>query len=286
MSIRLAYPEEVEFYFNVLYPAQDKILKVINKEFGNALYLTGGTALSRFYFEHRLSEDLDLFTADEKVSLVVPVLVKLIENLGYKVEVESSHLTSGRLFVKLNSESYLKIDLVREPSLGEIVEVKGIYIDSLLNIGVNKITAFEDRAELKDVIDLYFLLTEEGLSLEQLFELADKKRKPVAYESLLAINSFGLTGSVLMLKEIPYKRWKDFLETLKQGAESNVKKKVQELKGKEESIIRALLWDFPPEKRKLTKENIIIIMRRMRKLSYPKRILLDRLIQNELRNQL
>ena len=138
MNVRIAFPEEIEFYFKVLYPVQDKILRVVSEEFGNAFYLTGGTALSRFYFEHRLSEDLDLFTANEKISLVVPILAKLIEDLGHKVEVETSSMVFGRLFVKLKRDSYLKIDLVRELPVGGIKEEKGFCIDSLLNIGVTK----------------------------------------------------------------------------------------------------------------------------------------------------
>jgi len=280
VNVRIALPEEIEFYFRVLYPAQDKILEIVSEEFGNAFYLTGGTALSRFYFEHRLSEDLDFFTANEKISLVIPILVKLIENSGYKVEVETSSTVFGRLFVKPERDSYLKIDLVKEPSLGGIKKEKGFWIDSLLNIGVNKITAFEDRAELKDVIDLYFLLTEGELSLDQLFELADRKRKPVPYENLLAINTFGLSGSVLMMREISNENLIGFLETLKQQVEKNVKKKVQELKGKEERIVQTLLWDFPPEKRKLDRESAIILKRRLKGLSYPKRVLLEEFIKN------
>jgi len=43
----------------VLYPAQDLILSLCSEY--KYLYLTGGTALARFYLNHRLSEDLDFF---------------------------------------------------------------------------------------------------------------------------------------------------------------------------------------------------------------------------------
>ena len=68
MNLKPATPEEIEFYEKVLYPAQDKILNAIGEVFGDAFYLTGGTALSRFYFHHRLSEDLDLFTETENMN--------------------------------------------------------------------------------------------------------------------------------------------------------------------------------------------------------------------------
>ena len=43
-----------------LYALQDKVLKIIFTE-ETPFYLTGGTALHRFYCEHRYSDDLDLF---------------------------------------------------------------------------------------------------------------------------------------------------------------------------------------------------------------------------------
>ena len=44
----------------------------------------------------------------------------------------------------------------------------------------------------KDIIDLFFIT--QRLPLARLFELADVKRVPVAYENLLAIPAQGLAG--------------------------------------------------------------------------------------------
>ena len=52
------------FYFHHLYPFQDQVLKIlipIDMKF----YLTGGTALSRGYLNHRFSDDLDFFVNDD-----------------------------------------------------------------------------------------------------------------------------------------------------------------------------------------------------------------------------
>lgn len=46
------------FYTNILYPLQDKVLKIIERA-NSPFYLTGGTALSRFYYPIRFSDDLD-----------------------------------------------------------------------------------------------------------------------------------------------------------------------------------------------------------------------------------
>jgi len=56
-------------YFNLLYPLQDEVLRVL-KRLETGLYLTGGTAASRGYLNHRLSDDLaDLRRLGEKLIL-------------------------------------------------------------------------------------------------------------------------------------------------------------------------------------------------------------------------
>jgi len=62
---RKATPAELDFYRTKLYPLQDRVFEVASL-YEDAIYLTGGTALARFFFDHRLSEDLDFFT------LIVP----------------------------------------------------------------------------------------------------------------------------------------------------------------------------------------------------------------------
>ena len=54
-----------KYYQNLLYPLQDKFLAFFSEYNNEKFYLTGGTALSRFYFQHRYSEDLDFFSAKE-----------------------------------------------------------------------------------------------------------------------------------------------------------------------------------------------------------------------------
>lgn len=57
--------QHTQFYIDSLYPSQNRILKIINA-FSNPFYLTGGTALSRGYLNHRYSDDLDFFANDIK----------------------------------------------------------------------------------------------------------------------------------------------------------------------------------------------------------------------------
>ena len=55
---------EKDYYFKKLYPLQDKIFQVLNK-LDTDFYLTGGTAASRGYLNHRFSDDLDFFVNDD-----------------------------------------------------------------------------------------------------------------------------------------------------------------------------------------------------------------------------
>mgnify|MGYP001574549045 CR=1 FL=1 len=56
-------PLPKEYYFNKLYPLQDAVLTVI-ATCATDFYLTGGTALSRWYLHHRFSDDLYFFVND------------------------------------------------------------------------------------------------------------------------------------------------------------------------------------------------------------------------------
>lgn len=47
-----------------LYKFQDKVFEALEGNCGS-FYLTGGTALSRYYLNHRYSEDLDFFVNDD-----------------------------------------------------------------------------------------------------------------------------------------------------------------------------------------------------------------------------
>ena len=79
---------EIENYQS-LYHLQDKVLLLVSK-LDNEFYLTGGTALHRFYYNHRYSDDLDFFVTNgqnfnEDVAEVIEQLKEesydVVENL-------------------------------------------------------------------------------------------------------------------------------------------------------------------------------------------------------------
>jgi len=56
--IRVASEEEIRKYKEEIIPFQNRVFEAL-APLGKTLYLTGGTALARFYYNHKISEDLD-----------------------------------------------------------------------------------------------------------------------------------------------------------------------------------------------------------------------------------
>lgn len=132
-----------------------------NQTLPSIFYLTGGTALSEFYLQHRYSDDLDFFTADEFPDIGVE---KFIETLKFKLNAEFvsyKKLYDRRIFIfQFENKLELKIEFSLYPfkQIKQPQNFEGVLIDSLEDIATNKLMAMIDRNEPKDFFDLYFLL--------------------------------------------------------------------------------------------------------------------------------
>ncbi|MDR0854113.1 MAG: nucleotidyl transferase AbiEii/AbiGii toxin family protein [Clostridiales Family XIII bacterium] len=149
-----------EYYEEILYPLQNGVLNVV-RDLDVPFYLTGGTALSRGYFAHRYSDDLDFFTNNdenfhENVNLV---LAKLKEN-GFEWDADSG-LIRSETFASLGlshseTDALLKIDFVNDvvPHYGDFV-CSDIFprLDNVRNILSNKLGAVF-RFSGKDIADI------------------------------------------------------------------------------------------------------------------------------------
>jgi len=139
-------------------------------------YLTGGTALAEFYLGHRLSFDLDFFTAEEP--LIVPFsrhLEQVCAQRGWAVEV-GRRFASYVEFIVARKGEQLRVDLALDsPFRLEPPEISkyGIRVNGRLDLMVDKVLAYYGRAEPRDAVDLYFILQAE--SLEHLLPLAKRK---------------------------------------------------------------------------------------------------------------
>lgn len=153
-----------DLYEIKIYPLQDKILKKIDA-LKTSFYLTGGTALSRFYLNHRYSEDLDFFVNDDEQYSHQLNIVQNELSKHFEIKVIIKEEMFSRLSVESDDIS-MKLEFINDVPfyLGSIKSFK-LYskVDNYLNILANKITAIRDREEPKDYADI--------LQINKLFEI-------------------------------------------------------------------------------------------------------------------
>jgi len=131
-------------------------------------FLTGGAALAGFHLGHRQTHDLDFFTVSGDLESGVRALRAAAAHLGAAFVETRTSPDFRRLVVSGRDESLI-VDLVfeRAPQIhGEKLVVGGIRIDPVDEIFANKLCALLGRAEVRDLVDLFFL-ERDGLSLEQ-----------------------------------------------------------------------------------------------------------------------
>jgi predicted nucleotidyltransferase component of viral defense system len=219
--LRKAAQKEKDFYFKILYPIQDIVLENIQRR---EFYLTGGTALSRFYYNHRFSDDLDFFYdgynhPKENFNFSYREIIYGLEKAFEKVELIMDGEFFKRIFVTKNSTA-LKIEFVYEnyKTVGNKKEFKGALIDSRENICANKIGTVMERRTTKDFFDLYYLLKD--VELAQAISWSELKRVPPDYEGLMIATGdllkspHQLEGEVLILQPVDNNKFMEFVTKL------------------------------------------------------------------------
>ena len=134
-------------------------------------YLSGGTALSAFFLQHRVSDDLDFFTPNSVPLADVSKTVQKIKQAIGAQEVRSDRLHDRHLFFFELPDGELKLEFSQYPfdTLEPLVlnADHHVYLDSLRDIAANKLMALLDRFDPKDFVDLYFLLQSRTLQAMQ-----------------------------------------------------------------------------------------------------------------------
>lgn len=123
-------------------------------------YFTGGTALASIYLHHRLSEDLDFLSPEKFDTLAI---LNLITEWSRKhhFEIDSEENEVVRIFfLEFPDKEKLKVDFGYYPykRLKKGQFAGSVEADSLLDIAVNKLQTIHQRSDVKDFVDLYFLL--------------------------------------------------------------------------------------------------------------------------------
>lgn len=163
----------------VLTADQKKVIEFVgNSEIASLFYLTGGTALAGFYLNHRFSDDLDFFTdTKEFPTFQVEAIAEEIRKLIGANDFQYSKVYDRRIFFFNKNKEEFKMEFSYYPfqRLNPSNKIDNFNIDSLEDIGANKIVALIDRIDAKDFVDVYFLLKENRFSLEELLGLVRKK---------------------------------------------------------------------------------------------------------------
>ena len=205
----------------ILTPLQKKFISLLakNKAFRERFYLTGGTALSAYYLNHRYSEDLDFFSYTEIEILALDVFLKQLK-IPLKIKKTDFQQSFNRnIFFLHTNKEILKVEFTYFPfePIEKPLKKDGIYIDSLTDLAVNKAFTIFQNPRARDFIDLYFILKKyKKFSLRQLFKMArskfDWQIDPIQLGTQL-FKAKSLKDLPRMLHKIDQEKWRKFFLT-------------------------------------------------------------------------
>lgn len=123
-------------------------------------YFSGGTALSLYYLQHRQSVDMDFFSEEPfDPQVILHKVTAWADNFKASVEyvpIEDTHIFN----IIFPNQQTVKVDFALYPykRVKESKNFSGVSVDSTLDIAINKLITIQQRSEIKDFVDLFFLL--------------------------------------------------------------------------------------------------------------------------------
>jgi len=210
---------ELTMVKSILSQNQKDFLEIISKDklICDNFYLTGGTALAEFYLKHRLSEDLDFFSENEFEPQNISIFLEKIKNKSKIKRVEFQQSFNRNLFfLDLTDGDKIKTEFTYFPfaRIERKEKIGNLYIDSLLDIAVNKVFTIYQKPRPRDFIDLYSILEKnKHLSLDNLIEKAqikfDNYLDPIQLGSQY-MKVKELKDFPRMIVDIKNEKWQDF----------------------------------------------------------------------------
>lgn len=138
-------------------PIQREVLAELSRNpvISELFFLTGGTALAAFYLGHRVSEDLDLFSYEQRNMGGIDQWI----SETWPGETKPLRRSDGFFAVSVRE---IKVDFVFDHLAmrgarprADLGEGRTIAFDTIENITSNKLTTLSSRTEPKDFIDFY-----------------------------------------------------------------------------------------------------------------------------------
>jgi len=177
-----------------------------NDYLSSQFYFSGGTALAEFYLYHRLSEDLDFFSQNKiDQQQIFTIISSWSKQYNFKFSSRFIEVVY-RFNLTFKDNQNLKLDFSYYPYqlIEKGLRYKSIKIDSLRDIATNKLLTISQRTDVKDFVDLYFLLKEKFNIWDLIYSLEAKfnfKTEPILLaEDLLKVEDF--TFLPKMIKKI------------------------------------------------------------------------------------
>ena len=157
-----------------LAPRQKQFLAVVLQEryFLKKFYLSGGTALSSWYLHHRESFDLDFFSEkfEVNVNYISRFLQKNKHKIGFDKTIHTEQFGFNFYDFEYPNKDVLKVDFSYFPSerVEKGITWKGLDIDSLYDIALNKWQTVSGNPRAKDYIDLFYISKEMDLDFDKI----------------------------------------------------------------------------------------------------------------------
>ncbi len=175
--------------------------------FSRRFYLGGGTAVA-LQLGHRVSVDLDFFSAtdelwDESRREITSSMRKEFPDLKLVAN------TLGTLVFEIRNY-YIGFFSYGYRLLAPPIEVEGVKIASLLDLGLMKLDAIATRGARKDFYDLYFIV--QRIPLEKLIEYGDDKYPHVKDFGMMALTGlvdFSVADKQAPIETFPPVPWED-----------------------------------------------------------------------------
>lgn len=164
----------------ILTPDQEIILTAFaGSDLKDRFYWTGGTLLAHHYLHHRKSFDLDFFsdtpfTREE----LTPFLAHVKDALGTQI-MEERKIYDRWEFVIPDRDPVLRFEFVHynheKVRLSPLTSYRGLQVDSLPDLAANKVMAYLDRNQPKDLLDIYVLLKRRKFTVSKLIAMVNQK---------------------------------------------------------------------------------------------------------------
>lgn len=173
-------------------------------------YLAGGTSLA-LQIGHRISIDFDFFSPESIPENLLDKIKRIF--IQWPILVSVNNLDELTVLIKETKVSFIKYPF---PVLLDMVDVDGVRLLSVKEIGVTKAYTIGRRGSFKDYVDLFFILKERLSSLEEIISLAERKYRDefnsrLFLEQLTYVKDVEDADIVLLLDRLDKKTVFDFL---------------------------------------------------------------------------